>query len=242
MPSPREQYGGTVHLFIGTGHSSYKITPMPFTFGSNSIVIHRGLNSLFIFKSVSSSAITPKLSYSQLRCCVDLRILWVSPTVVPIRVRRYLFTHYTPETSLNHVFEDLRRPKAPNINKHGPTIIVPEVGMSFESGENAYEMYNSYVGKVGFSIRKSDTKRRVDKTMSLKLIVCSKQGHGDTSSSHGTTRTGCHARILFSISREGIWTVQQVEFEHNHYLASPSKTHMLRSQRHVMEADRKIIS
>jgi hypothetical protein len=114
MPSQREQYGGTVHLFIGTGHGSYKITPMPFTFGSNSIVIHRGLNSLFIFKSVSFSAITPKLSCSQLRCCVDLHILWASPTVVPIRVRRYLFTHYTPETSLNHVFEDLRKPKAPN--------------------------------------------------------------------------------------------------------------------------------
>jgi hypothetical protein len=29
-------------------------------------------------------------------------------------VRRYLFTHYTPETLLNHVFEDLRKPKAPN--------------------------------------------------------------------------------------------------------------------------------
>jgi hypothetical protein len=114
MPDQREQYGGTVHLFIGTGHSSCKITFMPFTFGSNSIVIHRGLNSLFIFKSVSFSAITPKLSCSQLRCCVDLRILWASPTVVPIRVRRYLFTHYTPEILLNLVFEDLRKPKAPN--------------------------------------------------------------------------------------------------------------------------------
>jgi hypothetical protein len=48
MPSQREQYGGTVHLFIGMGHSPYKITLMPFTFGSNSIVIHRGLISLFI--------------------------------------------------------------------------------------------------------------------------------------------------------------------------------------------------
>jgi hypothetical protein len=115
MPSQREQYGGTVHLFIGTGHSPCKITPMPFTFGSNSIVIHRGLNSLFIFKSVSFSAITPKLSCSQLRRCVNLRILWASPTMVPIRARRYLFTHYTPETLLNHVFEDLRKPKAPNM-------------------------------------------------------------------------------------------------------------------------------
>jgi zinc finger SWIM domain-containing protein 3 len=113
-------------------------------------------------------------------------------------------------------------------------VIVPEVGMSFESGDIAYEMYNTYAGKVGFSIRKSDTKRRVDKTMSSKLLVCSKQGHGDAGSSRGSTRTGCNARILFSISREGIWTVQQVELEHNHYLASPGKTHMLRSQRHVI--------
>ena len=114
MPSQREQYGGIVHLFIGTGHSPYKITSMPFTFGSNSIVIHRGLNSLFIFKSVSFSATTPKLSCSHLRCCINLRIILASPTVISTRVRRYLFTHYTPETLLNHVFEDLRKPKAPN--------------------------------------------------------------------------------------------------------------------------------
>ena len=32
MPCQREQYGGTVHLFIGTGYNPYKITFMPFTF------------------------------------------------------------------------------------------------------------------------------------------------------------------------------------------------------------------
>ena len=61
MPSQRVQYGSTVHLFIGTGRNPCKITPMPFTFANNFIVIHRGLNSLFIFKSVSFSAIMPKL-------------------------------------------------------------------------------------------------------------------------------------------------------------------------------------
>jgi hypothetical protein len=61
MPSQREQYRSTVHLFIGTGHNPCKITPIPFTFVNNSIAIHRGLNSLFIFKSVSFSAIMSKL-------------------------------------------------------------------------------------------------------------------------------------------------------------------------------------
>jgi hypothetical protein len=62
MPSQREQYRDTVHLFIGTGRSPCKITPMPFTFANDPIVIHQGLNSLFLFKSVPFSAIVLKLS------------------------------------------------------------------------------------------------------------------------------------------------------------------------------------
>jgi hypothetical protein len=37
-------------------------------------------------------------------------------TVALIWVRRYLLIYFTPETLLNHVFEDLRKPKAPNIS------------------------------------------------------------------------------------------------------------------------------
>jgi hypothetical protein len=52
MPSQREQYGSTVHLFIGTGRSPCKITLMPFTFIIDFIVILQGPIWLFIFKSV----------------------------------------------------------------------------------------------------------------------------------------------------------------------------------------------
>jgi hypothetical protein len=48
-----------------------------FTLDNNSIVICRGLNSLFIFKSVSPSAVTPKLSCLHLRRCINLRIILV---------------------------------------------------------------------------------------------------------------------------------------------------------------------
>jgi hypothetical protein len=50
--SQREQYGGTVHLFIGTGRSLCKITFMPFMFTIDLRTIYRGLDSLFLFKSV----------------------------------------------------------------------------------------------------------------------------------------------------------------------------------------------
>ena len=113
-------------------------------------------------------------------------------------------------------------------------LIIPKVGMNFESEDKAYEMY----------YRKSQIKRRIDKTISQKHMVCSSQGHQKNESSKGTTRTGCNARVQFSVStsREGVWTVQKVVFDHNHYLASPNKRQKLRSQPSVQEADRKLIA
>jgi hypothetical protein len=40
-------------------------------------------------------------------------------TVALIRVRRYLLMYFSPETLLNHVFEVLRKPKAPNTSAFG---------------------------------------------------------------------------------------------------------------------------
>jgi hypothetical protein len=62
--SQREQYGGTVHLFIGIGRSLYEITSMPFIFTIDLRIIYRGLNSLFLFKSVPFSATELKLPHA----------------------------------------------------------------------------------------------------------------------------------------------------------------------------------
>jgi hypothetical protein len=56
--SQREQYGVTVHLFIGTGHSLDKVTFMSLTFTVDHKASRRGLSSLFSFRSVSSFTIT----------------------------------------------------------------------------------------------------------------------------------------------------------------------------------------
>jgi hypothetical protein len=100
----REQYGDTVHLFIGMRRSSCKITFMPFTFANKSIVFQRGLNSLFISKSVSLSAIMPKPSCAQLRLCAILRTLFVLHAVVSFQDRRYLFMHYTSRNIVKPCF------------------------------------------------------------------------------------------------------------------------------------------
>jgi hypothetical protein len=50
--SQREQYGGTVHLFIGTGRSPVKITFMSLITDYNHDTNYHGLIGLFLFKSV----------------------------------------------------------------------------------------------------------------------------------------------------------------------------------------------
>jgi hypothetical protein len=50
--SQREQYEGTVHLFIGVGRSPVKITFMPSTTIYNHGTNYHGLTGLFLFKSV----------------------------------------------------------------------------------------------------------------------------------------------------------------------------------------------
>jgi hypothetical protein len=109
MTSQREQYGSTVHLFIGTGRSPCKITPMPFTFANNSIVIHRGLNSLFPlnrFPFLLLRRSSPAHNFGSAPSFVFFVLLYtvVLTQVRRILVRRYLLMYYTPETLLNHVF------------------------------------------------------------------------------------------------------------------------------------------
>jgi hypothetical protein len=59
-----EQYGVTVHLFIGMGCSPDKITFMSLTFTVNHKASYQGLSSLFPFRSVSSSSFVIILSRS----------------------------------------------------------------------------------------------------------------------------------------------------------------------------------
>ncbi|XP_062221242.1 protein FAR1-RELATED SEQUENCE 5-like [Phragmites australis] len=113
--------------------------------------------------------------------------------------------------------------------------------MTFDTEKEAYDFHNSYARSVGFSIRKCHTKMRADGTLCCKYFVCSNEGQ-PAAKQRASTRSDCKARVQFNISREGIWTVQKVELDHNHFLVSPDKAHMLRSQRRLLESDQQIMS
>jgi hypothetical protein len=53
ITNQREQYGVTVHLFIGTGRSPVEITFMSLITNYKHDTNYHGLNDLFLFKSVS---------------------------------------------------------------------------------------------------------------------------------------------------------------------------------------------
>jgi hypothetical protein len=59
-----EQYGVTIHLFIGTGRSPDKITFISLTFTANHRASYLGIISFFPFRSVSSSTFVIILSRS----------------------------------------------------------------------------------------------------------------------------------------------------------------------------------
>jgi hypothetical protein len=97
--SQREQYGGTVHLFIGTGHSPDKITFMPLITNHDYNTIYQGLCSLFLIKSVLPFVLSVSSCRSSFSCIFDIH-LHVTPTCL-LSCRRCF------------CLEDLRRRRRP---------------------------------------------------------------------------------------------------------------------------------
>ncbi|XP_042490703.1 protein FAR1-RELATED SEQUENCE 5-like isoform X1 [Macadamia integrifolia] len=122
--------------------------------------------------------------------------------------------------------------------------LCPCIGMEFESQDDAYAFYNRYAIEMGFSARKSST-RKSQRTSEIigRCFCCSLQGYRNTSSIRPEdrkkirqeTRTGCKAMMSIRRKKGGRWVVSQVVKEHNHALTSPSKRHKLRSHRKIIE-------
>jgi hypothetical protein len=95
MSNPHEQYESTVHLFIDTGRSPCKITSRSFAFDNNSIVIYQGLDSIFLFKSVSFFLPTCRSSLAHdFGSAQTFVFLVLRPTVALIEVRRYMLMYF----------------------------------------------------------------------------------------------------------------------------------------------------
>ncbi|KAJ3704599.1 hypothetical protein LUZ61_008304 [Rhynchospora tenuis] len=136
--------------------------------------------------------------------------------------------------------EDIQNEKQ---QPYGENDWIPQLGMVFETEEQAWQFWNRYAGKMDFSARKSYSHpSRIDNALMSRVLVCSNQGQwkqkkGDNSKRpRAETRTGCKACLVVKFIREeNHYRVSKFISKHNHLLQKPEACHMLRSQREVTE-------
>ncbi|KAI3452515.1 hypothetical protein Pfo_009179 [Paulownia fortunei] len=116
---------------------------------------------------------------------------------------------------------------------------VPKLGMGFDSEDHAYEFYNAYAGRVGFSVRKDYVNRsKIDGAVASRRYTCFREGYRQNDKRglkvkrpRKETRVGCMAQLVISRQADGRYRVTHFEERHNHELVPACKVRMLRSQK-----------
>lgn len=116
---------------------------------------------------------------------------------------------------------------------------VPKLGMGFDSEDHAYEFYNAYAGRVGFSVRKDYVNRsKIDGAVASRRYTCFREGYRQNDKRglkvkrpRKETRVGCMAQLVISRQADGRYRVTHCEERHNHELVPACKVRMLRSQK-----------
>ncbi|XP_028054573.1 protein FAR1-RELATED SEQUENCE 5-like [Camellia sinensis] len=118
----------------------------------------------------------------------------------------------------------------------------PKQGMPFDSEQCVYDFYNTYRGRMRFSIKRDFCrKNKITNQLSCRLLVCNKKGFrkGDkrdtlSKNPRAATRTGCEARLYVKLDEgTGKYVVTDFKEKYNHDLVSPECAHMLPLQRKI---------
>ncbi|XP_019185141.1 PREDICTED: protein FAR1-RELATED SEQUENCE 7-like, partial [Ipomoea nil] len=88
------------------------------------------------------------------------------------------------------------------------------VGVVVRNVDEAFELYNGYAYRVGFSVRKGQQRYKAStKSIQMKRFFCAKAGYkqkpnsGVKLYSKIDMRTGCGAFVQFDVGGDGMWTV-----------------------------------
>ncbi|KAM0890599.1 hypothetical protein ACQ4PT_026930 [Festuca glaucescens] len=123
----------------------------------------------------------------------------------------------------------------------------PKVGMLFEEISSAEKFYKQYAHHVGFSVRRGQ-QLIVKEVLQWKRFKCAREGYRSTkgtitASPHKKkrkviklTRCGCDAQMYVKRDCDGKYKIVSVIEQHNHELVSPSKQHLIRSNRQDCDA------
>ncbi|RYR21483.1 hypothetical protein Ahy_B03g066787 [Arachis hypogaea] len=115
--------------------------------------------------------------------------------------------------------------------------LVPKVGMTFTTLEDAGKFYRNYTKAAGFSTRVRCTNRKGNEIKN-QLITCSREGKwkskiSPTEKTNPTAGLNCPARIyIHTLKDVGAWIISKVVLDHSH-LCCPNKAEMLKQHREL---------
>ncbi|KAK6123638.1 hypothetical protein DH2020_042619 [Rehmannia glutinosa] len=99
-------------------------------------------------------------------------------------------------------------------------LLPPNVGLEFESFDEAYDFYNVYAKGQGFGIRVSNSwfrsKRKERYRAKLSCSSASFKKKSEANNPRPETRTGCPAMVIIKLVDAQRWRIVEVELEHNH--------------------------
>ncbi|XP_020595404.1 protein FAR1-RELATED SEQUENCE 5-like [Phalaenopsis equestris] len=126
-----------------------------------------------------------------------------------------------------------RKARATRVNLVDDSVKTPE----FETEDEAYEFYNMYAGRMGFTVRRASMTVTADDVITRRMFVCSKEGFRERKKGakrvkkpRPETRTGCPACMIIRITPGGKYHVSEFVTCHNHPLSAPSSSDLLVSQ------------
>ncbi|RYQ94767.1 hypothetical protein Ahy_B08g089695 [Arachis hypogaea] len=123
--------------------------------------------------------------------------------------------------------------------------LVPKVGMTFTTLEDAGKFYRNYAKAAGFSTRVRCTNRKGNEIKN-QLITCSREGKWKskippTEKTNPTAGLNCPARIyIHTLKDVGAWIISKVVLDHSHPCC-PSKAEMLKQHRELSMSIRRTI-
>ncbi|XP_040992380.1 protein FAR1-RELATED SEQUENCE 7-like [Juglans microcarpa x Juglans regia] len=113
----------------------------------------------------------------------------------------------------------------------------PEIGMEFNTLEEAWKHWVNYGKQMGFGVRKHfANKSKLDGEITSRGFVCSKEGvrqidKRNVRTHREETRTKCPVRLCINIDREtGKYGVYDFVCGHNHILHLPETTYKMQSK------------
>ncbi|RYR07283.1 hypothetical protein Ahy_B05g074602 [Arachis hypogaea] len=123
--------------------------------------------------------------------------------------------------------------------------LVPKVGMTFTTLEDAGKFYRNYAKAAGFSTRVRCTNRKGNEIKN-QLITCSREGKwkskiSPTEKTNPTAGLNCPSRIyIHTLKDVGAWIISKVVLDHSHPCC-PSKAEMLKQHRELSMSIRRTI-